>query len=383
MKSSTTTFAVVGVVCIAAFQASAQRTRPPVRSATELATLVEERANVAVELPDVGYSWADEDLTGDTDSGSLAATHSKVIYYFVHWGPIEIDTVDEDYVRQRIPKLWPNEGLEVGKVEAATVAGHPAIYAEAVPKRQFYRAFFLIWNCPETGRQFIADMNYNVAVKTPRSELEAELETTRKTLACHPGAPVTHLESHPIRFDCPAYGFSFDHPVHWFVFDNPYGVPHPSYAGFRDRSVGSVLAWMQDMEVTLRFDWSPIHEKESEAGESMGVQLDLYEAAVERALASDRVLDFQAEEYEALRLGSTPMLKVVGTAEMQRPDIRGSDFIPRKRLMMLVATDAEKSRLLVITVGVDFHLENGILLPPHRSILDRWAVEISRELAFQ
>ncbi|MCP4898313.1 MAG: hypothetical protein GY906_15170 [bacterium] len=365
--------------CLNALPVFAQQAQA-LRSGEDLEQLIEEKAGFALELPELSFSWADEGFIGDRESGSLASTHSKVIYYFVHWGPTEVEEIDEAYVRQRIPKVWPGEGLEVQKVKAATVAGHPALFAEVMPRRQFYRAFFLIWNCPETGRQFIADMNYNVAVKTPRAELEAEFETTRKTLSCHPGTPVSHLPTHPVRYDNPRYGLSFEHPPHWHVYDNPYGVPHPAYAGLRNHTVGSVLAWMQDMEVSLQFAWSPIPDQEQPSGEAMGIQLDLYKMAVGSALALDGVEDFVADEYETLSLGATPVLKVTGTAELTKPEAKGQDFVPKSRLMMLIASDAEKKRVVTISVGIDYYRNGGEIHPPDRSIFDRWAVEIAKGL---
>lgn len=371
--------AVCSVLALACPVLEAQQPAP-IRTGAELEQLLQERADIALTVPELGYSWRDEDVAGDPESGSVAVTHSKVIYYFVHWGPIEVDGIDEDYARQRIPKLWPGEGLAVQKVAPATVAGHPAVYAEAMPRRAFYRAFFLIWNCPETGRQFIADMNYNVAVGTPRAELDAELETTRHTLACHPGAPVAHLPGHPIRYDNPRYGLSFEHPANWFVFDNPYGVPHPAYRGLRDASVGSVLAWMQDMEVKLGFEWSRLPTPDGDSKEAMGVQVDLLRLAVKKAREVEGVTDFVLDEYETLRFGPTPVLKITGIAQLDEEHAKKADSIPSVRLMMLVAQDRTSNRRLVVSVAVGYHRKDGLLLPPDRSILDRWAVALTEGL---
>ena len=114
---------------------------------------------------------------------------------------------------------------------------------EAIPRRPFYRPQFLIWNCPESGRQFIADMNYNTLYRTPRSELQAQIDATVRTLACHPGAPTSPVPGHVARYDSLRFGLSFSYPLRWYVFENPYGVPHPAYRGFRDNTIGSVLAW--------------------------------------------------------------------------------------------------------------------------------------------
>ncbi len=355
---------------------------PPVRGSAELESLLAEAAQVRLDLPELGYAWQDDALEGDAKQGGLAVNHNKVIYYFIHWGPIEVPEITEAYVRERIPKIWPSEDLDVQKVEAASVAGHPAIYAEVMPKRTFYRAFFIIWNCPQTGRQFIADMNYNVTVKTPRGELEAELATTRSTLACHPDAPISKLPGHTVHYDNPRYGLSFEHPAHWFVFDSPYGVPHPAYQGIRDHSVGSILAWLQDMEVSLRFEWQAKPETTESAKESMVGRVDLYRFAVKKATELEGFDDFAPEEYEMLRVGPIPALKVTGTAIRSKPDKKGLDLSPRARLMILVAESPEDGRLLCISAQVDYHRKDGLFYPPDRLILDTWAVDLARAMDF-
>jgi hypothetical protein len=361
---------------------AAEAKAPPVRDDTQLEAFLAESAKIQIDLPALGYAWNDQDLHGDAEQGSLAVENNKVVYYFLHWGPIEVPKITEAYVRQRIPKIWPSEGLEVRKVEPRTVAGHPAYYAEVLPKRGFYRAHFLVWNCEQSGRQFIADMNYNVSVKTPRKELQAELDATEKTLACHPGAPTTTLENHAIHYDNPRYRIRFDHPAHWFVFDNPYGVPHPAYEGLRNHQVGSILAWLQDMEVRMRFEWQEGPESAKEAREAMGINIDLYRLAVRKATELGGIDDFSSEEHETLRVGEISVLKVGGTAIRAKPKSKGLDQSPKARTMMLVAKSPKDGRELVISLQIDFHREDGLFVPPDRSILDNWAVTLSKNLRF-
>lgn len=354
----------------------------PVRDDTELEAFLSKATGIGIDLPALGYAWNEKDLIGDATKGALAVDHKKVIYYFIHWGPIEVHTITEAYVRQRIPKIWPGEGLEVKRVKPTEVAGHPAFYAQVIPKRAFYRAFFLIWNCEESGRQFIADMNYNVSAQTPKAELQAELDATEKTLACHEEAATSSLPTHPVRYDNPRYKIRFDHPVRWFVFDNPYGVPHPAYQGMRNHEVGSILAWLQDMEVKLRFDWEPKQDSDEEPQESMGVPLNIYNMALNKAVELEGIDDFCAEEYETLRIGSIPVLKITGTAIRSKPESKGLDRSPRVRLMVLVAESPKDSRLLFITTQIEYYLKNGVYYPPDRSILDRWAADLAKGLEF-
>ncbi|MCP4569451.1 MAG: hypothetical protein GY841_17890 [FCB group bacterium] len=356
--------------------------QPEVRTDTALESILADRANLAIDLPDLGYTWNDSGFTGSTDSGTFSASVTKVIYYFLHWGPIEVPEVTEDYVRDRIPKIWPGEGLQVLSVNDTIVAGHPAYFAEVLPQRDFYRAFFLIWNCPESGRQFIADMNYNVRFHTPRAELEAEFATTYHTLACHSGAETKEFPDLVKRFDSHRFGISFDHPLHWFVFENPYGVPHPEYRGMRNKEIGSLLANLQDMTTDIFFKWETLPEEPADDTQTMGGAIAHYRAAINCANAMDQVESFKYGDAETVTIDGRKVFKLFGDVERKTPPNPGPDFVSRARAMVVLMEDQQNKRRLQVVILIDEYEVDGNPRKPVRDIFDRWAIALAEGIVF-
>ena len=370
--------ALAAVLC---WPALAGAQPPTVHTDTDLEKLLAEKAGLTVDLPERGYTWADSNLTGTPEDGSFLVETDKVIYYFVHWGPQETDTIDEAYARKRIPEVWPSEGLKIVETAPATVAGHPAIYAVVEPKWDFYRSRFLIWNCPESGRQFIADMNYNVRYHTPESAIETEVATTEQTLACHPGAPVSELPGNPVHFASERFGVSFDHPLDWYVFESPYGVAHPAYRGVRDRTIGSLLAWFQDVTTEIAFRWQPLPAPDDSSQGAAGA-MGLFEGAVAAVNELDQVAKFDYQAYEAVRYGGNKTFKLLGTVDRKAPAEETPGFQPRARAMAVVVDDEASGRRFSAVLLVDFYTVEGEARPPVRDIFDRWAAAIAEGLAF-
>lgn len=355
--------------------------RQPTKTDIDLEKTLKDKAGITVDLPEMGYLWREEDFQGTLEEGSASVIQQKIIYFFIHWGPIETEEITPEYVRERIPKLWPSEGLVVKEVKPATVAGHPALFATAVPQRQFYSPNFLVWNCPESGRQFIADMNFNIRYKTPKSYLHAQIDAVTKTLSCHPGAPTSPVPSHVKHYDSQRFGFSFRHPINWYVFENPFGVPHPAYKGIRDRSVGSVIAWLKDRAVALKFFWMPMPEAGKETA-VMGGSLENLRAAENLIKGMSDVESFATDAYETINIGSGQLLKIVGLATRKKPEKPTSGFYPKARSMVLLIDNAITQRRLFVAIFINFYSVYGVDLPPDRDIFDRWAYEISKNLEF-
>jgi hypothetical protein len=381
MKIANVTILLTTSLLLLLVSASATGQGRKVYTHEDLEKLLMEKAGIALDLPQEGYLWEDSDIQGDTAEGSVSVNRIKIIYYFIHWGPIEVQEITPEYVRERIPKLWPSEGLVVNEVKPVEVAGHPAFYASATPQRQFYSPHFLIWNCPETGRQFIADMNYNISYFTPKLELDAQIAVTTRTLTCHKGAPTTDAPGLVATYDEPRFNISFKHPLHWYVMENPYGVPHPAYNGLRGETVGSVLAWLKDRAVGFKFFWGPIPEQKEETM-TMG-------GSMEKILACEQVINglpfvesYYSEAYETVNIGGNEVMKVMGIITKKKPDQPPRGFVPKARVMTLLFDSAKSSRRLFVVVQINFYEPDGFPLPPERAMFDQWAYDITGNLVF-
>jgi hypothetical protein len=347
-----------------------------------VAKLLREKAALSMSFPEGGYLIDDDALQGDSTQGSLWVDHEKMTYYMVHWGPIETEAITPEYVTARIPKVWPTEGLVVQRTEPATVAGHPAVYAEVLPKRAFYRAHFLIWNCPESGREFIADMNYNVRLLTPKSDLQAQIDATSKTLSCHDGAPVSRVPGLDARFESPRFRLGFSHPLRWYVIENPFGVPHPAYRGVRSAEVGSLLCWPKDRSVRVGAFWRPLPKEGSKERAQMlagGSGTDRGALAFAKEISEFGSFDPQATEIVSVQ--GIKAFKVLGDVVRKEPPAPDSGDEAEGRALV-VALDQEPSRRrLFLVVWIDRYRRDGIAYPPDRDIFDRWGLALLSGLA--
>jgi hypothetical protein len=342
----------------------------------ELESLLLGTAGVGLTLPDLSYYWHEGDIRETADEGSIWVVHREMIYYFIHWGLIEVDSITPEYAAERIPKIWPGEGLQVLQTQPMTVAGHPAIYVDVLPRREFYRAHFLIWNCPETGRQFMADMNYNVSYGTPISELQAEIDATTKTLACHLGAPTSTVPGHVARYDEPRFSISFSHPLNWYVFESPYAVPHPACGGVRNDSIGSLLAWPKDGRVRIGFVRKPKPERAEADTLAMVGDVERFRPAAGAIGELEEVESFVPEASEPLTARGYQLVKVVGLVRRTVPEDSPSNFMPDGRGAVLLVDDERSAKRLFIIVWIDNYLLNGQSLCPDRHIFDGWARDL-------
>jgi hypothetical protein len=70
----------------------------------ELESLLLGTAGVGLTLPDLSYYWHEGDIRETADEGSIWVVHRRMIYYFIHWGPIEVDSITPEYAAEAHPQ---------------------------------------------------------------------------------------------------------------------------------------------------------------------------------------------------------------------------------------------------------------------------------------
>lgn len=149
----------------------------------------------------------------------LRLHHFKWMMDFLHWRPLtkERQKLDMAYVRHLLKTFWgPAMPFELTGVESTlTVNGHPAYEVEGTLGKGRIRTRFIVWNCPESSRQFIADININQARKTPPEIFDVERQSVL-TVRCH-GEPHTKPGAVPLNsvYASAALGISFQLPANW------------------------------------------------------------------------------------------------------------------------------------------------------------------------
>jgi hypothetical protein len=163
-------------------------------------------------------SW--EVISSETEEGvkTVKLHHGRWLMFFLHWRPLTEDRqkLNRKYVRDLLLSLWgPNMPFKITKRGGKlNIGDHQGFWVEGVLERPGVRTRFLVWNCPETNRQLIADTNINVAMGTDDNLLVLQ-EEIAKTVCCH-GVPTEHrnkalTQEHQLD----EYGVSLTTPSTW------------------------------------------------------------------------------------------------------------------------------------------------------------------------
>jgi hypothetical protein len=159
--------------------------------------------------------------------------------------------------------MWGVKYEFSGKQGETKVSGHDAVWVEAYGTNRSFLTRFIVWNCPQSRREFIADTNYNLRLKTPTEDFERE-QFSAKTVCCHEGADPERFPDLTQKFSSEKYGFSFDLPEQWFICESPFYVPYPEYEGIRTKKMGSVFVLPSDQNITVTLKWYPLAEEKEE-----------------------------------------------------------------------------------------------------------------------
>ncbi|MGB2804053.1 MAG: hypothetical protein WBD64_04050 [Candidatus Zixiibacteriota bacterium] len=152
-----------------------------------------------IDLEGLRSSGDDRTVRQDTlpDGGVIRLHHDKWLMYFLHWRPLteERKGLSAEYVRNLMLNFWgPNMPFtlseSVGEME---VAGHRAYSVDGTIYDGAIKSRFIVWNCPETKRQLIADCNINVGKGTSPELLELQNDITL-SVSCHGAA---NVQKHP------------------------------------------------------------------------------------------------------------------------------------------------------------------------------------------
>ncbi len=284
----------------------------------DLISLIKEKSGVEVRLEDVGWSWKEEDIKGSIESGEITFSDTKWLMFLIHWGPIQVPKITVDYVKERMLKMWGVKFEFTGKEGTTRVSGHDAAYAEAYGTNKSFYTRFIIWNCPESRREFIADTNYNLRTKTPKEDFEKEMLSAR-TVQCHAGALIERPSELTKKFDSEKFGFSFYYPEEWFIFDSPYFVPFPQYEGIRSKEMGSLLGLCSDENIFITLKWSPLEETKKEEI-VMGIEQKSLENLTSEIQSRKELESFENYGIEYFTVNNKNIARIWGECMFKEPE---------------------------------------------------------------
>lgn len=165
-----------------------------------------------------GEVWAIISQSVKPDTGCIVMHNSKWLMYFLHWRPLSKENMDltSGYVGNHLLNFWGAAmNFVLTGVEGETeICGHQALFAEGSFGNGAVHTRFIVWNCPQTNRQFTADCNINLKRKTPKKFLELQYLITQ-TACCHKGTKSMVVEQLPQKYEYKEWDVSFSIPENW------------------------------------------------------------------------------------------------------------------------------------------------------------------------
>jgi hypothetical protein len=159
-----------------------------------------------------GKDWKIISEQGSLNRGSIRLYQDEWFMYFLHWRPLtgERDKLNREYARELMLSFWgPDMPFTLTHKEGELeIAGHKAYLVEGTIYEGRVHTRFIVWNCPETKRQFIADCNINVGRGTSENLLDLQEKIT-KTISCHPGGKIQNCPRLEKKYTSEKYGLSF------------------------------------------------------------------------------------------------------------------------------------------------------------------------------
>jgi hypothetical protein len=175
-----------------------------------------------------GEDWEVLREEADAAGGSIRLHLDQWLMYFTHWRPLdeERSNLTPESARNTLLTFWGNMPFTLtGEEGEMEVSGHPARYVEA-KLRETVHTRFIIWNCPESGRQLIADTNINIRMGTPAALLDLQREMALST-SCH-GETIPYRDEFPGAVtEFPKFGLAFPVPENWRSREYPDPVRYP------------------------------------------------------------------------------------------------------------------------------------------------------------
>jgi hypothetical protein len=213
-----------------------------------------------------GDDWVLISEQNSSAGGQIKLYQDKWLMYFVHWRPLteERENLSMDYVRKLMLSFWgPNMPFTLSdRGGVLEVAGHKAYYIDGTIYEGRIRSRFIVWNCPQTKRQFIADCNINTGRGTLIELLELQKDITL-TISCHPDAEVKTFPQFQQKYTSENYKLSFDIPASWRV--NEYNPVEWFPEGMTEDN-GSLWALLTDSEKYVEIIWD---NKQNELNEDL------------------------------------------------------------------------------------------------------------------
>lgn len=226
------------------------------------------------KFPEIDYqhfsvdnNWQINKQDSSLNAGNITLSSKVWLMHFLHWWPLtdSSENLSLAYATELLKTLWGMQFTLTENKGECRVNGHRAYYVEG-QLGNVVKTRFIVWNCPESGRQFVSDCNINLALNTPEEYFKVQVQDITQSIHCH--APYeerkTEKLSHFIAYD--TLGIHFQLPQFWhsdlYVVSENSDRKMPGY--FKDglnRKNGVIWNLITDSEKKVNLVWKQISAK--------------------------------------------------------------------------------------------------------------------------
>ncbi|RPH32470.1 MAG: hypothetical protein EHM93_08930 [Bacteroidales bacterium] len=204
------------------------------------------------------------------NSGHIKIKDEIWLMHFLHWWSLDEKNSDIsiEYTKKLLENLWGMQ-YSLNGIEGETkINGHQAYYVEGV-LRNFVKTRFIVWNCPESKRQFLSDCNINIALKTPDEFLNLQTTDITNSVCCHNSnnkPDNTKLEQ---RINYEDMNISINLPENWrseYYIVNPNSIKNRPgyYQNGITKQRGAVWNLLTDSKKEINLIWQKSNNRLSE-----------------------------------------------------------------------------------------------------------------------
>ena len=267
-----------------------------------------------------GDDWQLVSAETKDEQGHIRLHQDRWLMYFLHWRPLAEKKKDLsiEYVRDLFLNFWGQAiNFELNNIEGEIeICGHKGFFTEATFGKGSIYTRFLVWNCPQTNRQFIADCNINLGRGTPKELLEVQRSITR-TVCCHQGGTPETIPGLDKKYQSSEWDLSFYIPENWRTADFPDEEWFPQGMS---KDNGSLWTLLTDSEKHVELLWGDTDK---------GVSTELFDRFLKKVIAYSFSLEDSSEitDLELNSLQKKDGYYLGGGTYKLKKNIRGSYLV--------------------------------------------------------
>lgn len=138
------------------------------------------------------------------------------LMHFLHWWPLNEcqETISIEYSKELLMSLWVMPFTLTGIEGETQVNGHRAFFVEG-RLGNMVKTRFIVWNCPESNRQFLSDCNINTSLNTPEEFFLIQTDHITQSVCCHKNVTINEDQHIPQVVNHEELNLACSIPANW------------------------------------------------------------------------------------------------------------------------------------------------------------------------